>query len=363
MTSCDLCGNPSSTPVCQKCEAETERLGAYPVWANGSGLDRTDRHRNRVLGTARADLVALPELLDQLTRCLTERGESVGGGGKVTGSAAPLRLDVLHLADDRKKPGWEGTDPRLPLWALTWYDKTYVDRNGARRGHEKTAHTALYPTEEAAWDACDGLTQSQQDYAKVEPWRARDQYGILGTLESWTRVVWEEMPRHERPEMAEVATVRTECSILIEVWDWIEEQQWAEELGEDVSRLTNQVRAGLGIRPEYKPRCRYCRNAVIPVDDGHKLTAWETCAYGLCLGCKMTYPPGPALAALAQVQAPMKLRAISDLVEVPLRTLQRWVTDGVVKPAPDSEGKRRGRLFDLAEVREVANRTHGRMTA
>lgn len=200
MIPCELCGTIGNQTPCDRC-------AGYQEWASGSrSVDKTDKRRNRVLGRARADLATLPDLVTQLAGQLTERptvtGE--GGGGKVTGSPALIRLDVLHLTDPRRKDSWDGEDPRL-----------------ASLG---------------------------------------DRYGVLATLEAWTRVIWEEMPEHERPEFSDQATVGSETSVLIEVWDWIEDQQWAEELAEDVSRKASQVRSSLGFQREQRFRCITCGN-------------------------------------------------------------------------------------------------------
>lgn len=179
--------------------------------------DRDMEHEKRVavtqrakrLGQARAELVALPDLMDDLTRCVTERLPAEGMRSK-PGSKAPLRLDVVHLTDEREKPLWWGEDPR------------YRDSG--------------------------------------------DRYGATYTLAMWTRVVDEEKP--DPPEMAERPTVRSEASLLLEVWDWITEQQWATELADDVSRLSGQVRAALGIRPEPRFRCPMCNDRSLLVDGG-----------------------------------------------------------------------------------------------
>lgn len=262
----------------------------------------TDR-RAKKLGQARADLATLPDMLDELGRCLTERGAANGGQPmKVSGSPAPLRLDVLHLVDQRRKPGWEGEDPRLR--------------------------------------------------------QLEDRYGATATLESWTRVVCEEM-RTDRPEMADNPTVRTEASVLLEVWPWLEDRQWAENLADDVTHLANRVRAALGVRAEYRPRCRYCADVVEPVEaETHHVTSWEACAYGLCKGCRKTYPKGPALDALGQVQEPLPLKDVAEMTGLPLATLYRWYVVGAISPA--NGGPKRGKLFDLAAVRAVATRIYGR---
>lgn len=159
----------------------------------------TDRAKR--LGRARADLVALPDLVDELSGCRTERVPVEGMRGK-PGSKAPLRLDVVHLVDDRRKPDWEGIDPR------------------------------------------------EADVS--------DRFGVTPMLESWTRVLAEELP--EYPEMAERATVRSEAALLLEYWGWIADQQWADELAEDVATVAGLVRSSLGIRPEPSFRCPRCND-------------------------------------------------------------------------------------------------------
>lgn len=277
-------------------------LASHPTAHTSTTLAKqVSERRAKRLGQARADLTQLPGMLDELSRCLTERGAPGGGKpSKVSGSPAPLRLDVLHLVDDRRKPGWDGEDPRLR--------------------------------------------------------QLEDRYGATATLETWTRVVCEEMA--EPPDMAEVASVRSEASVLLEVWPWIEDQDWAEELADDVTHLTARVRAALGIRSEYRPRCRYCRSAVVPVEaQTHTITTWEACAFGLCSGCKAEYPKGPALDALGQVQDPLPLKDVAEITGISIKTLYRWQEAGDIKAETD---RKKGNLFDLAAVRAVATRIYGR---
>lgn len=258
--------------------------------------------RERLLGMARADLVALPELVDELARCLTERTTTAAVLRRIAGSPALIRLDVFHLLDLRRKQDWFGHDPRE-----------------------------------------ENLT---------------DQLGVTPLLEAWVRVLWEEVV--ELLELTEVATVRSEAAVLVEYWPFIEAADWGEELARDVIRITAEVRAALGIRPDYRPRCRKCKSVVIPVDADRRLTTWEACGYGACTGCDWTYPTGPALNALAQVQEPMPLAEISSLVGVPVKTLHRWYAEELIVPV---NGAKRKRVFDLAAVRAVATVKFGRKMA
>lgn len=88
---------------------------AYPVWSSGTGDQHAgDQRRQAKLDRACADLRQLPDLCAQLAACHTERDRRPGsGGGKVVGSPSLVRLDVLHLVDERRKPGWHGEDPWL----------------------------------------------------------------------------------------------------------------------------------------------------------------------------------------------------------------------------------------------------------
>ena len=173
---------------------------------------QTKQQRAKRLGRARTELVALPDLVHELARCRTEQipTDGTGSTGK-PGSRPPLRIDVLALTDDRRKPGWEGDDPRQA-----------------------------------------NLTE---------------RYGVGPLLETWTRVLAEESPDY--PELTEQATVRSEAAVLLEHWPWIAEQQWATELADDVIRVAGWVKVALGMR-RHDPRytCPECGNQAYVVAGG-----------------------------------------------------------------------------------------------
>jgi hypothetical protein len=55
---------------------------------------------------------------------------------------------------------------------------------------------------------------------------------------------------------------------------------------------------------------------------------------------------------LSEQRKSLSLAEVSSLLDVPLKTLYRWQSDGIIKPADDSHG-RRGRTYDLAEIRDA----------
>lgn len=169
--------------------------------------EHAQRRLEKLLGQARADLAALPDLVAELTRCLTERNHDVSGHHKVIGSPAPLNLPVVHLTSTRHKPTWHGDDPRFV--------------------------------------------------------RIAERYGVTPALESWVRVLVDERrdAGEDRPELAERATVRTEVAVLLEHWSWISRQKWAEDLARDIRSLAGQVKSALGIRPMPRYACPECGNA------------------------------------------------------------------------------------------------------
>jgi hypothetical protein len=209
-----------------------------------------------VLGAARADLVALPGLVDELARTLTETHHDVSGyRAKIAGSPAPLSIPIVHLVDTRHKPCWHGEDPRLPTWVLTW---------GRDSATGQPIYQRLYATRDAAESALHRLRPLDRDTARTHRWDTTDRYGIAPTLETWVRVLVDELVEQNGPlafpDLTERATVRSEAATLVEWWSFIAEQQWGAELAQDVTTMANQVRAALGEKPELELKCPQCNN-------------------------------------------------------------------------------------------------------
>jgi hypothetical protein len=158
-------------------------------------------YRERILGAARADLAALPELVEQLDP--TERHHDITAHrGKAIGSPALVHLEVVHLLHGGEHRPWHGEDPR------------YGDMT--------------------------------------------ERYKAALVLAGWTRILAEELP--EYPDLTEQPTVRSEAAVLIEYWSWISDQQWATELSRDIAKVAARVRTVLGIKPEPEYSCPQCGN-------------------------------------------------------------------------------------------------------
>lgn len=166
--------------------------------------------RDRLLGAARADLTALPDLVEELTRLIADRHHDTGHHHKVTGSPAPLQLPVVHLTDTRHKPRWRTADP-----------------------------------------------ESDQVF---------ERYGISPGLETWVRKLAFALP--EWPDLTEQPTVRSECAVLVEHWDFICAQDWGETLARQVRDVMAQVKAALGIPKDPRYRCPECGNPAYLVPGG-----------------------------------------------------------------------------------------------
>lgn len=217
---------------------------------------------------------------------------SEGRRGK-PGSRPPLNLTVIHITDTRHKPGWDGLDPRVDV---------VVDR-----------------------------------------------FGVLPALESWTRLVRDEMMMAgvPWPDMLEVPTVGGEAGWLLATMDFSLAHEWVVELADDVRRLTSQLMAVLGERREYRPRCR-------EIACGAKLDPMDNATWYSCPSCGRDYTIDADLKALGQVQPAMTGREVADALGIPWATLRKWVERGILThTGRDAKGRK---VYDLDAVRRVAER-------
>lgn len=172
------------------------------------------------------------------------------------------------------------------------------------------------------------------------------------TLTTWVRLCAEERAAQGITDMWPDDTDEAQSVWLASRIDWAEAQPWAEQFRLDIRSLHGQLRAICRVRPEYVPRCRKCSDVVVPRDGDGRSAAWHEAGFGQCLGCGWTYPKGPALDALGQLQE-FTIPELSERVGVPERTLRDWAERAIIKPVGKA-GK--ARTYQLDHVMQVKDR-------
>ena len=237
------------------------------------------------------DLMSIPDLY-ALLPMFAEPGVGAtgeGGSGK-PGSKPPVNLAVLDLLDTREKPD---SDPQRLDWEL--------DRMaGSRR------------------------------------------QGVLPTLASWVRLVdgemWDESAEHEPPN--DYPTVATECGFLLANFGWIAEQQWFNELADDVKAIRRDLREATHNHDVtehltcIQPGCGW---DVKPMDGG----SWFKCS-----GCGESWGR-IELHKMAERKRPRPLKECADLTGTPHRTLRYLVAEGELRHVA-RDGNRC--LYDIQDV-------------
>ena len=167
------------------------------------------------------DLAEIPTLYADLPAILTGIKGQSGGVHTPPGSKPPLAVHVVDLLDTHlKDPSeWADTDPR------------------------------------------DRLNKDEKE-AGIE--RAVDRWGIVPRIAIWVRVIDEEMDEAGEHmltlEDADWYDIGALCAAIKTATSWIITQQWVTELALDIRDMKGELRSTLGIRPEFIPKCRYCRN-------------------------------------------------------------------------------------------------------
>lgn len=258
-------------------------------WLSKAQRERLRRNLHEI-----PDLLALVE-----TQHATLMPRRPATGGRLTpGSRPPTDLAVLDLLDNR---------PKL---------------NGRR--------AYLEPGDGAAMD---GFPEGRRE-------------GILRCLGDWVRLADEEMSDegHEHVTPSEQPTITTEAGWLAQHLDWLCDQQWVEELEQDVRRIWRDLASVVGEgRPEYRPRCPKCQGRM--ADEG---------SYFTCSSCGETVRSDAMdhRTALAKGE-PLTAYDFAPFGVVP-STIRTWVDRGILEPATDSTGAplRRGKrlLFHPMDV-------------
>lgn len=244
----------------------------------------------------KAHLAEIPELygnLPAIDEMVSGGGSGESHSGKTTGSAAPLNLEVVHLADQRFKRGWREHNPG--------------------------------------------------QVATIE------RFGTLPALMWWTEYFADRMlqvPGVKVPAQADPATVGSECSWLAEAIMWILTNEWAPVFASDMERLHTRLSAANGVRL-FVPHCGTCDSVLEERDSGN----WYRCPDRQC---GRTYTQSSGLGELGRRQPPIPGKQIAALLQIPWSTLRKWDERGVITAARrDSRGRK---LYHLADVKRARER-------
>lgn len=183
-----------------------------------------------------------------------------------------------------------------------------------------------------------------------------DDHGLLFRLVQCVQVVMDDTGRDDWPD----TTWTSLTAWLVDNHVAWRADPFCEEWITDETRRVHAELCQLTRQPKpWRAKCRDCNGLVILADNDGTEVPPEHAAYGFCTGCERTYAKGASMQALANIQPPMPLHSIAVLTDIPVKTLHRWDSHGwITTTTPD---RKRGRLFDIAEVRTVAANT--RMTA
>lgn len=216
--------------------------------------------------------------------------------GSPMGSRPPMDLAVIDLLDTREKPDAEVTRTDAEIDRLA----------GARR------------------------------------------QGVLPTLASWVRLadgeLWDFGIEHDAP--SETPTVASECAFLVHHIDWIAEQQWVDELADDVRRIRGELRSVTRDRDieDLHLACTSC--------GWHDIQSMGNGTWFRCTGCDQTWTEAE-LSKHAERARPRPLKACAEVHGVSVRTLRRAIERGELKHVA-ADGSTR--LFDPLDVAAVAAR-------
>ena len=251
------------------------------------------------------DLAEIPTLYADLPAILTGIKGQSGGVHTPPGSKPPLAVHVVDLLDTHlKDPSeWAETDPRDRL---------------------------------------------DEDERKAGIQRVVDRWGVVPRIALWVRLIDEEMDEAGEHtltlEAADWSSIVALCAAIRLVTPWLIAQQWVTELAQDMAALRAELRSALGIRPEFIPKCRYCRNKCEPQDGG----TWFRCP-----ACGADFTWQAEVNALLAVQEMTGPQCAMHLGMGPggWGRIRQWQTRGLVKTiGKDTKGRN---LFSVDAVARV----------
>lgn len=131
-------------------------------------------------------------------------------------------------------------------------------------------------------------------------------------------------------------TTQACCKWLQNRSEWAQTQPWYFDMDSELRALHKRTSRHLGIRPPYRPSCRYCGHPVQWIDPmSQPVDDWEQAAYGQCRGCRTLYNPGAEIAALGRVQD-FTITQLAHQLGVARSTMRNWIrtwcADGSLTP-------------------------------
>jgi hypothetical protein len=176
--------------------------------------------------------------------------------------------------------------------------------------------------------------------------------GVLPTLAAWTRLVdgelWDEAREHD--PLAETPTVASECGFLLTHLEWIVEQQWANEIADDVRRIRLDLMHAVGERDAEKFSCETCGWEMEPqgdYDQELKRYPWYRCT-----GCHATLTTAAEVDRLSADAADyVTLKYAAKQLGKDWATLRSWKKQGWIKPVGRDQ---RGSIYSLNAIRGVS---------
>jgi len=195
---------------------------------------------------------------------------------------------------------------------------------------------------------------AQQWRTETDP-RGRDvldRYGVIPRVGLWVRLVGDEADEAgEHPfdmDDADWTNLEALCKALKAATSWLIMQQWVTELAQDMAALRAEMRSTLGIRPEFIPKCRYCRNKTEPQDGG----TWFRCP-----ACGADFTWQGEVQALIAVQD-MTGKQCAEHLGLAWPRIRKWDSLGLLKSVgQDARGRKLYSLDAVARVqRDIAAR-------
>lgn len=236
------------------------------------------------------ELEEIPTLYAQLPAVLTGEIRGQSGGPSVPGSRPPIAVTAHDLLDRRIKD------------AHQWATRDPITRDVANR------------------------------------------WGVAPTLALWVRYAHAAMDTageaHTTIGDLRDAPVDTLTDHLKQLLPFVLTQPWARELTSDIRTLWRRLRRELGIRPEFRPKCRWCAYRCEPQDEG----TWY-----LCPNCGADFTWLGEIAALVTLQN-ATAQQIAGQLGISSERIRQWASRGLVTKV----GKRNGQpLYSVDAVARV----------